>query len=100
MLERQWTDWKWQLSHTIRDIGMFEKLLDVRFEAAERYALEKTLDQFPLSITPYYLSLIDKSDYKNDPVFKQASPTPRSWTSSLMRWPTLLRRTGTAPFRV
>ena len=33
---------------------------------------KKTFDKFPLSITPYYLSLIDKKNLRNDPVFKQA----------------------------
>jgi lysine 2,3-aminomutase len=34
--------------------------------------LEKTFEKFPLSITPYYLSLIDRTNFRNDPVFKQA----------------------------
>ena len=34
--------------------------------------LERTFEKFPLSITPYYLSLIDRDNYENDPVFKQA----------------------------
>ena len=36
----------------------------------------KTIEKFPLSITPYYLSLIDVNDYKNDPIFRQAFPSP------------------------
>ena len=32
----------------------------------------KTFEKFPLSITPYYLSLINKSNYKNDPIFRQS----------------------------
>ena len=34
--------------------------------------LGKTFEKFPLSITPYYLSLIDRENYMKDPVFKQA----------------------------
>jgi len=35
---------------------------------------EEFLD--PLNITPYYLSLIDTTDIKNDPVYKQCFPSP------------------------
>lgn len=72
----QWKDWKWQLKHSIRDIATFEKLLDVAFTAEERVALLETIDKFPLSVTPYYLSLIDTDDFRNDPVFKQCIPNP------------------------
>ncbi len=76
VLEKQWTDWKWQLKHSIQSIDMFEKLLGIRFEPAERESLERTLEKFPLSITPYYLSLINKDNYREDPVFKQSFPNP------------------------
>jgi lysine 2,3-aminomutase len=72
----QWKDWNWQLRHSIHDIATFEKLLEVKFGADEIELLEKTIAKFPLSITPYYLSLIDSNDFKNDPVFKQAFPSP------------------------
>lgn len=67
-----WKDWKWQLKHSINSIEKFEHLTGIKFEGNERNNLEKTFAKFPLSITPYYLSLIDKQNYKNDPVFKQA----------------------------
>ncbi|MCB2203733.1 lysine 2,3-aminomutase [bacterium] len=72
----KWHDWQWQMRHSIRSIDRFETLLGVQFEDEERAALQKTLDKFPLSITPYYLSLINGDDYRNDPVFKQAFPSP------------------------
>lgn len=71
-----WKDWKWQLKHRIRDISTFERLTGIKFEADERRLIEKTIEKFPLSITPYYLSLIDTDDYKNDPFFKQSFPSP------------------------
>lgn len=71
-----WNDWKWQLRHSIRDIPTFEKLTGAKFEENERKPLEETIQKFPFSITPYYLSLIDTSDYKNDPVFIQSFPSP------------------------
>ena len=71
-----WRDWKWQISHSIKDISTFENLTGIRFSEKERNELHETLMKFPLSITPYYLSLIDKNNYANDPVFRQAFPSP------------------------
>ncbi len=68
----RWKDWKWQLKNTICNLETFECLTGIKFERAERIALEETFEKFPLSITPYYLSLIDQNNYRNDPVFKQA----------------------------
>ncbi len=73
----QWKDWKWQLKHAIQSIDTFEKLLGIRLEATEREQVGRTLETFPLSITPYYLSLIDADDFRNDPVFLQAFPSPK-----------------------
>lgn len=70
----KWFDWKWQIRHAIKDIDTFENILGIKFEPEERALLVKTIEKFPLSITPYYLSLIDKDDYKNDPIFKQSFP--------------------------
>jgi len=71
-----WKDWRWQLKHAIRDISTFEKLTGIKFEQRERELLEKTIARFPICITPYYLSLIDTDDYRNDPFFKQSFPSP------------------------
>ncbi|HMK48310.1 MAG TPA: lysine 2,3-aminomutase [Methanocella sp.] len=72
----QWNDWKWQMKHAIRDIPTFENVTGAVFSAPERKSLEKTIEKFPMSITPYYLSLINPNDVKNDPVFKQCFPSP------------------------
>jgi len=76
----KWKDWKWQLRHSIRDISTFEKVTGIKFEPDERELLERTVAKFPLSITPYYLSLIDTDDYRNDPFFKQSFPSPMELT--------------------
>ncbi|MCK3684870.1 lysine 2,3-aminomutase [Maribellus sp. YY47] len=68
----KWKDWKWQLKHSIKSLEKFEQLTGVTFDAKEKENLQKTFDKFPLSITPYYLSLIDKQNFRNDPVFKQS----------------------------
>jgi lysine 2,3-aminomutase len=71
-----WKDYKWQLKHLIKDIDTFQTLTGIVFDKKERNKLKKTISKFPLSITPYYLSLIDIEDYKRDPIFKQSFPDP------------------------
>ncbi len=67
-----WKDWRWQIKHSIRTLERFEFITGIKFEGKERENLHKTFEKFPLSITPYYLSLINKENYKNDPIFKQS----------------------------
>jgi lysine 2,3-aminomutase len=67
-----WKDWKWQLKNSIKTIDKFELLSGIKFPEEEKKLMKETMDRFPLSVTPYYLSLIDTDNYKNDPVFKQA----------------------------
>lgn len=70
----QWRDWKWQLKHSIQDVETFEQAIGIVFSDEEKAGMRETLSRFPLSVTPYYASLIDPENYKNDPVFKQAFP--------------------------
>ena len=70
-----WKDWKWQIQHCIKSVDDFETLLGVKLEESHRKKIALTVKKFPLSITPYYLSLIDVDDYQNDPVFRQAFPS-------------------------
>ncbi len=78
--KERWRDWKWQLKHSVSDLESFERLTGIEFEFEERRDIEKTLDRFPLSITPYYLSLIETEDYRNDPIFKQSFPSVQELT--------------------
>jgi len=70
----KWKDWKWHKKNTIKDIDTLEKVSGIKFDKKDREFLENTIAKFPMSITPYYLSLIDIKDYKNDPIFKQSVP--------------------------
>lgn len=74
--ESHWRDWHWQLRHAITDADTVEELLDVTFSDEQRRKLEETTSVFPISITPYYLSLINVDQLENDPVFKQSVPSP------------------------
>src|SRR5665648_1253867 len=71
-----WKSWGWQIKHSIKDIATFEKLLNIKFDDSLRKEFNETTKKFPISITPYYLSLIDPDDYENDPIFKQSFPSP------------------------
>lgn len=75
--EAKWTDWKWQIKNTIRTIDQVEQILGIEFETEEKKQISKTIEHFPMSITPYYLSLVNIKDYKHDPVFKQAFASVR-----------------------
>ncbi|MFC1761672.1 hypothetical protein ACFL6U_06290 [Planctomycetota bacterium] len=72
----QWQDWHWQMRHCIRDLGTFQELLEVTLDEATQAAFKQTINRFPMSITPYYLSLINTDDLHNDPVFLQSFPSP------------------------
>nr|HPR33315.1 lysine 2,3-aminomutase [Prolixibacteraceae bacterium] len=58
----------------------------IQFSGQEHELLQKTLEKFPLSITPYYLSLIDVQNYQNDPVFRQSFADPREMIIDKAEW--------------
>ncbi|NEX11429.1 MAG: lysine 2,3-aminomutase [Prosthecochloris sp.] len=70
-----WKDWKWQMRNSIRDLDTFETLLNITLSPDQRNVFNETVKKFPMSITPYYLSLINTSDMENDPVFRQSVPS-------------------------
>ncbi len=81
-LSKKWQDWKWQLKNSISKVETVEKILGVTFSDSKKKEIMKTIEKFPMSITPYYLSLIDSDDYADDPVFKQAFPDIRELSIS------------------
>lgn len=74
----EWRNWKWQIRHCVRDIRIFEKLLNITLSDEQHEQFYLTETKFPMSITPYYLSLIDNTekDLSHDPVFRQCFPSP------------------------
>lgn len=66
-----WNDWKWQVRNRIETIDELKKYIPLTEEEEE--GARKCLETLRMSITPYYLSLIDLKDM-NDPVRKQAVP--------------------------
>ncbi len=74
-VREHWGDWTWQMKHCVRDLKTFEYLLDIEFTPERRRQFERILKKFPMSITPYYLSLIDIENLENDPIFQQSFPS-------------------------
>ncbi|NLD91635.1 MAG: lysine 2,3-aminomutase [Fibrobacter sp.] len=75
IINQNWQDWRWQLRHSIKSVEQFERSTGIKFTADQKQELEKVIEIFPLSITPYYASLIDTESYANDPVFMQSFPS-------------------------
>lgn len=73
----KWTDWKWQLANTVTRVETVEQILGLKFSQEKRQAIQSTMEKFPMAVTPYYLSLVDKRDPENDPVFRQCFPDQR-----------------------
>ncbi|AQQ09756.1 L-lysine 2,3-aminomutase [Sedimentisphaera cyanobacteriorum] len=71
----KWQDWKWQIKHCVHDLKTFENLLEVKLPEEVHEQFKKTVKKFPMSITPYYLSLINTDDILNDPIFMQGFPS-------------------------
>lgn len=58
--EKDWTDWRWQLRHRLRSLEEIERILDLSDE--ERQALQLGAAMLPVGITPYYASLLSRTD--------------------------------------
>ncbi len=53
----EWNDWRWQLRNRIRDLKGLTRI--IRLSDEEREAIVRHKGPLPVSITPYYASLID-----------------------------------------
>ena len=69
--DKSWNDWKWQFRHRITTVDELAQYIPL--SNTEKTQLKLVTLKYPLSITPYYLSLINRSD-PNDPIRKQAIP--------------------------
>ncbi|MCA9772471.1 MAG: KamA family radical SAM protein, partial [Myxococcales bacterium] len=58
--DREWNDWQWQTRNRIRKLGDLERILVL--SDGERRALELGGTMLPVGITPYYMSLISRTD--------------------------------------
>ena len=56
----EWCDWQWQVRNRIQDLEGIERVL--RLSPEERSALTQGAQILPVSVTPYYMSLLDPDD--------------------------------------
>ncbi len=66
-----WNDWKWHFRNRITSVDELARFISL--SAEEQTQLKMVTAKYPISITPYYLSLIDIGN-RQDPVRKQAMP--------------------------
>ncbi len=67
-----WNNWKWQFRNRITTVEDLVKFIPL--STTEQAQIKLVTTRYPLSITPYYLSLINPCD-PNDPIRKQAIPS-------------------------
>lgn len=70
--EKEWNDWKWQITHAIRDTATLARIISLTQK--EIKDIDKTATQYRWSISPHFASLMDPEDRKC-PIRKQAVPT-------------------------
>ena len=75
-----WGDWQWQYKNRIRSLPQLGSVLDVSQESVQ--AWRPVVKAYPLSITPYYLSLMDRGN-PEDPLRRQCVPDIREIAFSL-----------------
>jgi len=66
--------WRFELRNSIKDIEDLVKIFPLDVE--EIKCLSAVVKIYPIKITPYYFSLIDK-DNPDDPIAKQCIPSPK-----------------------
>ena len=76
-----WNDWKWHFRDRITSVEQLAQFIPILIE--EQAQLRLVTMRYPLSITPYYLSLINPDD-PDDPIRKQAIPSILEMTMSSM----------------
>jgi len=67
-----WNNWRWHFRHRITTVEELASYIPLTAE--EQARLKLVTIKYPLSVTPYYLSLIDPDDLE-DPIKKQAIPS-------------------------
>jgi len=58
--DKEWNDWRWQSRKRIRTVEQIERMLVLSDD--ERQALVEAGSMLPVGVTPYYMSLISRTD--------------------------------------
>lgn len=77
--ESDWNDWRWQLRHRITSIDELSRL--IRLSEDELRAITHNREALPLSITPYYASLLD-GENPHQPLRRTVVPVSAEYVRS------------------
>ncbi len=69
---KSWGDWRWHFRNRINTVEKLSRFITL--SSKEQAQLRLVTAKYPLSVTPYYLSLINPDD-PDDPIRKQAIPS-------------------------
>lgn len=78
--DEQWNDWKWQVKNRIEKYDDLIKY--VNLTKKEEQGVKESLKIMRMAITPYYLSLINESNF-DCPIRKQAIPSGQELQNSV-----------------
>ncbi len=67
-------NWESELARNTTTIEELEEILQISYSEEERLLLNQLIDTYPMSVSRYYLSLIDASD-EEDPIRKMSIPS-------------------------
>lgn len=71
--DKNWRDWRWQLSNRITSVDKLVNYTGLMLEEPE--TAQKAASVFPMTVTPYYASLIEKNN-PQCPIRLQCVPNP------------------------
>jgi len=72
--KKEWNDWRWQLKNSVRHPRRLGESL--RLCAGDMDDLGAVVETYHMSVTPYYLSLIEEGN-RRDPIARQCLPDRR-----------------------
>jgi lysine 2,3-aminomutase len=74
--DKDWNNWHWQARNRIRSLDQLEQVLLLADE--ERDSLSQAKTMLPVSITPYYMSLVSRDD-RSQPLRRTVIPSTREF---------------------
>ena len=77
--DTEWNDWRWQVRYRLQSLDDFDRIL--RLSPGERSALSGGGGMLPIAVTPYYMSLLDRTD-PTQSLRRTVLPTPDEWVRS------------------
>ncbi|GAK52170.1 L-lysine 2,3-aminomutase [Candidatus Moduliflexus flocculans] len=92
--QSEWNDWRWQIRHRIQDLKTLSAMLALSPD--EREAIARHHGTLPVSITPYYASLLDPSD-PTQPLRRSVVPVTGEYLTSPGESPDPLGEEHTSP---